>query len=201
MVTSVASAVILDNTPPYPRSLQHLPFSSFTTSAQLVKQVPGRLSKISSKALATSLPQTNALSKILSHSDSELNYFSDKNFDNVNLCVCAVQILSKPDLKGLKHRTLSDKRLDSNRCTCGFLTLEQYKFGKGQGLFPEDELCVGQASKPKAITATGRSCGSKTRWIITCAGSVVWKFGRNCRGSVFVAFLLFDHERTNASCG
>lgn len=95
------------------------------------------------------LQQSSSICKVLSLSDSQQNYFSDKNFDNVNLCCCIER--SMGESKSLKFKGPSKSSLD--KCTCGFLTFEQCKFSKGQGLFPEDEIGKGVVSSESNATA------------------------------------------------
>lgn len=65
-------------------------------------------------------------------SDSNMNYFSDKNYDSVSLCSC-LKSLETGQTKGTTTKTR-----EFERCICGFGPLEGMKFSVGTGLFPDD---------------------------------------------------------------
>ena len=80
----------------------------------------------------TSLPEVDSLLKVLTISDSWVNYFSDKCYDSVSLCSC-----SMPS-EGTRTKGMITKAKDLERCVCGFGPLEGMKFTAGTGLFPDD---------------------------------------------------------------
>lgn len=127
--------------------------SSFSITHHTSKH--SKSTKLPSKLMVDFLQQSSSICKVLSLSDSEKNYFSDKNYDNVNLCCCVERSGVEP--KSLKYKQ-SSKMLDTQNCTCGFLSFEQFKFSKGQGLFPEDELSTRLAGNDR--TDMGLACST-----------------------------------------
>ncbi|XP_032239146.2 mediator of RNA polymerase II transcription subunit 13 isoform X2 [Nematostella vectensis] len=127
------------------------PASSISCFSTLqLKQMPTRSSILPPKLLSANLPKANALTRVLALSDSNMNYFYDKNFDSSNLCVCPV-ITVKNDPKGKRKKGLS-QRFDLKRCTCGYAAYELSKYSPGYGLFPEDEVSLAPTDKGRPST-------------------------------------------------
>lgn len=114
--------------------------SSFSVPSNLSKPL-GTAVLVRPKLLQTALPEVNALTRVLSLSDSVLNYFSDKNYDSANLCTCSTSTSAKSDSRRKSGGTPL-KSVNFEKCLCGFGVLEGSKFSKGVGLFPEDEVGV-----------------------------------------------------------
>lgn len=108
--------------------------SSFSMPSQFPKPLHGG-SLVAKPLFQTPLPEASSLSKVLTLSDSYMNYFSDKCYDNVSLCLC-----SKPVEVARTKGTVA-KSKDLERCICGFGPLEGMKFPAGAGLFPDD-ICA-----------------------------------------------------------
>lgn len=123
--------------------------SSFSIHSQLGKtcSISGAMTR--SKTLISSLPEAHALTRILALSDSSLNYFSDSNYSGVTLCVCDISGLGKGEYAISKKKGIAIRGYDFSKCACGFAQLEAEKFGKGIGLFPEDERELTQHSLSK----------------------------------------------------
>ena len=113
--------------------------SSFSMPSQTPKAFHGS-SFVVKPLFPSPLPEVNSLSKVLTLSDSCMNYFSDKCYDSVSLCSC-----SKP-MEGTRTKTKGStvKSKDLERCVCGFGPLEGMKFTSGTGLFPEDVFATSE---------------------------------------------------------
>ena len=105
--------------------------SSFSIPSQFPKPLLG-VSLVAKPMFQTPLPEASSLSKVLTLSDSYMNYFSDKCYDSVSLCSC-----SKP-VEIARTKGAMAKTKDLERCICGFGSLEGMKFPAGAGLFPDD---------------------------------------------------------------
>ena len=105
--------------------------SSFSMPSQVPKVFQGG-SFVAKPLFQAPFPEVNSLSKVLTLSDSCVNYFSDKCYDSVSLCSCSK--LSE----GTRTKGSTTKGKDIERCVCGFGPLEGMKFTAGTGLFPDD---------------------------------------------------------------
>lgn len=123
--------------------------SSFSMPMQFPKAFHGS-SFVMKPLFQTPLPEGNSLSKVLTLSDSSVNYFSDKCYDSVSLCSCLTSSEGAP-AKG----TIS-KGKDYDNCVCGFGALEAMKFTAGTGLFPDDihSTSAENAKTPKKASVT-----------------------------------------------
>lgn len=105
--------------------------SSFSMPSQFPKAFQGS-NFVVKPLLQTPFPEVNSLSRVLTLSDSWLNYFSDKSYDNVSLCSCC------KSSEASRTKGIITKSKDFERCVCGFGPLERMKFTSGTGLFPDD---------------------------------------------------------------
>ena len=124
--------------------------SSFSLPSQFAKPFHGNGFALKPSFLQVPLPEVNSLSKVLSLSDSHLNYFSDKCYDSVNLCSCS----TSSDGTRLKGTVAKGK--DFDKCVCGFGPLEGTKFTEGAGLFPDDVYMTSRLNDLQGSHLIGR---------------------------------------------
>lgn len=122
--------------------------SSFSLPSQFPKPFHGG-SFVVKPLFQTPLPEVSSLSRVLTLSDSHMNYFSDKCYDSVSLCSC-----SKP-LEGTRTKATVAKCKDVERCVCGFGPLEGMKFSAGTGLFPDDIFATASVESTKTVKKEG----------------------------------------------
>ena len=118
--------------------------SSFSLPVQFAKHFQGS-GAVAKPLFQSPLPEVNSISKVLMLSDSNMNYFSDKNYDSVSLCSC-LKSLENGQTKGT-----STKNREFERCSCGFGPLEGMKFSVGTGLFPDDVYSTSLIESTKQV--------------------------------------------------
>ena len=168
--------------------------SSFSVPSNLSKPV-GAVASYRPKLLSSPLPEGDALVRVLSLSDSRQNYFSDCNYDHVNLCTCS----SRAVVKSQPRRKTGQTVMNFSNCSCGFGALEAAKFTEGAGLFPEDE--VGRVKPmPRDCRRTSSVSSTSLAKLEVPSPASCFKFSKSLPVSASLMEIILDQCSSPLSC-